>query len=49
MFYRATDRSQGSGLGMYIVKQAIEKCGGEIALESTYGKGTHITINIPNG
>ena len=48
MFYRATDRSQGSGLGMYIVKQAIEKCGGEIALESTYGEGTHITISIPN-
>jgi len=48
MFYRATDRSQGSGLGMYIVKQAIEKCGGEIGIESTYGKGTHISITLPN-
>ncbi|HOX82337.1 MAG TPA: PAS domain S-box protein [Chryseolinea sp.] len=49
MFYRATDRSQGSGLGMYIVKQAIEKCGGEIDIESTYGLGTHIKISLPNG
>jgi PAS domain S-box-containing protein len=49
MFYRATDRSQGSGLGMYIVKQAIEKSGGEIGIESTYGKGTHISISLPNG
>jgi len=48
MFYRATDRSQGSGLGMYIVKQAIEKSGGEIGIESTYGKGTHIRISLPN-
>jgi signal transduction histidine kinase len=49
MFYRATDRSQGSGLGMYIVKQAIEKSGGEIGIESTYGKSTHIGISLPNG
>jgi PAS domain S-box-containing protein len=49
MFYRATDRSQGSGLGMYIVKQAIEKCGGEIDIKSTYGEGTHISISLPNG
>ncbi len=49
MFYRATDRSQGSGLGMYIVKQAIEKCGGEIGIESTYGEGTLISISLPNG
>ncbi len=47
MFYRATDRSQGSGLGMYIVKQAVEKMGGTISLASTYGKGTSIKITLP--
>lgn len=48
MFYRATDRSQGSGLGMYIVRQAIEKIDGTIALTSVYGEGTKIKIVIPN-
>ncbi len=47
MFYRATDRSQGSGLGMYIVKQAVEKLRGKIDLTSEYGKGTRITIILP--
>ncbi len=48
MFYRATDKSQGSGLGMYIVKQAVEKLRGKIDLTSEYGKGTRITITLPN-
>jgi PAS domain S-box len=47
MFYRATERSQGSGLGMYIVKQAVEKLGGSISLSSEYGKGTRIKIILP--
>jgi PAS domain S-box-containing protein len=48
MFYRATERSQGSGLGMYIVQQAIEKLRGTVKLESEYGKGTEIVIRLPN-
>jgi signal transduction histidine kinase len=48
MFYRATDRSQGSGLGMYIVRQAIEKVEGTISVKSTYGSGTSIRISVPN-
>jgi signal transduction histidine kinase len=48
MFYRATDRSQGSGLGMYIVKQAVERLGGTIQLKSEYGTGTKIKIVLPN-
>jgi PAS domain S-box-containing protein len=48
MFFRATERSQGSGLGMYIVQQAIEKLGGSVRLESEYGKGTEIVIRLPN-
>ncbi|HEX5170312.1 MAG TPA: PAS domain S-box protein [Cyclobacteriaceae bacterium] len=48
MFYRATDRSQGSGLGMYIVKQAVEKVNGSIIIKSTYGEGTEIRIILPN-
>ena len=47
MFYRATDRSQGSGLGMYIVKQAVDKLNGTIDLQSSYGQGTKIKITMP--
>lgn len=47
MFYRATDRSQGSGLGMYIVKQAVESLQGIIELQSQYGVGTLIKIVLP--
>jgi signal transduction histidine kinase len=48
MFYRATERSQGSGLGMYIVQQAVEKLAGEIAISSEYTQGTKILIRLPN-
>lgn len=48
MFYRATESSQGSGLGMYIVKQAVEKLNGKIEVKSKFGKGTSITVTIPN-
>jgi PAS domain S-box-containing protein len=34
MFFRGTEKSDGSGLGLYIVKQTIEKLGGSIAVES---------------
>lgn len=48
MFYRATESSEGSGIGLYIVKQAVEKLGGEIKVESKYGKGAKFTIKLPN-
>jgi PAS domain S-box-containing protein len=47
MFFRATNDSFGSGLGLYITKQVIEKMGGEISLSSTYGQGTLFNIKIP--
>lgn len=48
MFYRATDRSQGAGLGLYIVKEMVEKLAGTISITSVLGQGTVITISIPN-
>ena len=47
MFYRATDSSSGSGIGLYIVKNAIEKLEGKIEIESYYGEGTTFTIWLP--
>ncbi|MDO1451267.1 ATP-binding protein [Rhodocytophaga aerolata] len=48
MFFRASTQSNGSGLGMYIVKQTVEKLGGKVELESILGEGTIVTIKIPN-
>ncbi len=48
MFFRATDKSEGSGLGMYIVKQTLKKLGGNVKIESEMGKGTNIFIHLPN-
>jgi signal transduction histidine kinase len=48
MFYRATDTGQGSGLGLFIIKEALNTIKGEISINSIYGKGTTIKITIPN-
>jgi signal transduction histidine kinase len=47
MFYRATDDGAGSGLGLYIVKEAIEKLNGNINIESEVGRGTTVKLKIP--
>lgn len=48
MFYRATERSEGAGLGLYIVKESVEKMGGVISAESKIGEGTTFHISVPN-
>lgn len=47
MFYRASEKSKGSGLGLYIVKEALNMINGSIQVESTLGGGTTFVINIP--
>ncbi len=48
MFYRASEQSEGSGIGLYIVKNAIEKLSGRIQVSSTLGFGTTFEIWLPN-
>ncbi len=48
MFYRASENSFGSGLGLYIVKETIEKLGGTITVASKNNVGTTVSLNIPN-
>lgn len=47
MFYRASTKSKGSGLGLYIVKETMEKLGGTIRLHSIVGEGTRFTLELP--
>jgi signal transduction histidine kinase len=46
MFYQATNHAEGSGLGLYIVKEAVQVLDGKINLQSTYGEGTEITVTF---
>jgi signal transduction histidine kinase len=48
MFYRATERSEGAGLGLYIVRETVHKLGGKISVHSEVGVGTTFDIEIPN-
>jgi signal transduction histidine kinase len=48
MFYRGTSTSIGTGLGLYITKEILNKLNGTIFVTSELGLGTTITINIPN-
>jgi PAS domain S-box-containing protein len=48
MFYRATEQSDGSGIGLYIVKNAVDKLGGQISVASKPGQGTRFNIILPN-
>jgi len=48
MFYRGTETNNGSGLGLYIVKETLNKLKGTIVVKSEYRKFTEITITVPN-
>lgn len=48
MFYRANKDSQGSGLGLYIVKEAMNKLNGTLQVSSQVGFGTTFTLVLPN-
>ena len=47
-FFRVNHEVEGSGLGLFIVKSAVESLGGTIDVKSRLGQGTTFTIWIPN-
>jgi signal transduction histidine kinase len=48
LFYRASHFSRGSGLGLFLVKESLEKIGGDIDINSSLGKGTSIVVTLPD-
>lgn len=48
MFFRASDTSKGSGLGLYIARESAQKIGARITLRSVYGKGSTFTVVAPD-
>jgi signal transduction histidine kinase len=47
MFYRTSDTSAGSGLGLYIVRETIKKLNGSIDVVSQVNEGSTFTIVLP--
>lgn len=48
MFYRGNNNSKGSGLGLYIVRETMEKLQGRITVNSEYSEGATFTLELPN-
>lgn len=47
MFYRANDTFPGSGLGLYIVKNFVEKLQGRLSLKTEFCVGTSVLVELP--
>jgi PAS domain S-box-containing protein len=48
MFFRATEEFAGSGLGLYIVKETVQKLKGKITVKSKIRQGTTFQVVLPN-
>lgn len=48
MFYRGNEASNGSGLGLYMVKNFVEKLGGNVEIFSEYQVGTTFVVDLPD-
>lgn len=47
MYFRANERSKGNGLGLYLVKKAVEKLEGRIEFKAVAGEGSSFIVFLP--
>jgi signal transduction histidine kinase len=47
MFYRNSNAAEGTGLGLYICRDMMERMGGNISLKSKRGKGSAFVVELP--
>lgn len=48
MFYRVSSKIMGTGIGLFVVKEIVEKIDGKITVTSEENKGTTFTVILPN-
>lgn len=48
-FYKATENTHGTGLGLYITKLAVKRLKGDIKVISNRGRGSTFKVTIPVG
>jgi signal transduction histidine kinase len=42
-----TTKHQGTGLGLHVVKDIIERQGGDVTVASAPGEGTEVSVRLP--
>lgn len=47
MFYKGSDKSKGSGLGLFMIKLVVEKLNGTVTIESNPKTSTTFEVRIP--
>lgn len=46
-FFTTKEPGRGTGLGLYLARHVVEREGGEMIVESTEGRGTRVTLKVP--
>jgi two-component system, sensor histidine kinase RegB len=46
-FFTTKEPGRGTGLGLYLARHVVERQGGEMTIDSTEGRGTRVTLTMP--
>jgi two-component system sensor histidine kinase RegB len=46
-FFTTKEPGRGTGLGLYLARHVVEREGGEMRVESAEGRGTRVTLTVP--
>jgi two-component system sensor histidine kinase RegB len=46
-FFTTKEPGRGTGLGLYLARHVVERNGGEMRIASVEGRGTQITLRVP--
>jgi signal transduction histidine kinase len=47
-FFSTKSPGEGTGLGLFVTRDIVEKFGGTLTVESELGKGSRFSVYIPN-